>query len=142
MDTCAAKNKHRAFHHADNRPERGSTARLPNVRRVQSFVVAIVPLRQIRFDFGNGSQLGERTGPPRPLHRAGEHAVESDSAEPFSQLARGLFTLFGQRNVRAAGVPAGQRPLGLAMSNEVQAWGHILSVHHSATHPSSGAGRA
>ena len=82
-------------------------ALLINLRRGQAFIVAVVPLRQIRLDPGEGSEAGEFAGPARPLARAREHMAEIDAAKTLQQPARILFSLFGQRHLRMPGVSAG-----------------------------------
>lgn len=79
-----------------------------NVHRALSFVVAVIPLRQVRLDFGSRTQTGQITCSPCPLKWAREDAVESNGAEALSQLARVLFPSLGQRNVGSPRVLAGK----------------------------------
>src|ERR1017187_1396270 len=69
-------------------------ARLENVGRVFSLVVAIVPLRQVRLDFDSWNQPGQFTRSLRPQSRAGEHPAEIETAQPLSQFARVRLALF------------------------------------------------
>jgi len=90
---------------------------LSNVYWALSLVVAVVPLREVRFDFRNLTQPGQLTRSPCTLQRAGEHAAELHSVEPFCQPAGVLFALLGKRDVGSAGMLAGERPSGFAVSH-------------------------
>jgi len=103
-------------------------SRPENVRRALSFVVAIIPLRQVRFDFGRRIQPGQLTRSSRALQRAGQHASKRDVPEALSKLPRPVLAVSGQGNVRATRVLAGERPLGFTVSNEVNAREHIVPV--------------
>src|SRR5450755_3789638 len=80
---------------------------LANIHRALSLVVAVVPLREIRFDFRKLTQPGQLACSPCTLQRTGEYAAELHRAESFCQLAGVLFALFGKRNVGPAGMLAG-----------------------------------
>ena len=105
-------------------------SRLQNVRGELTFVVAIVPLRQVRFDFGRGSQPGQFTRSSGALPRAGQHPIKPDVPEAMSKFPRPVLARRSQGNIGAAGVPAGERPFGLAVSNEVNAREHVVRVNH------------
>ena len=101
-----------------------------NVRRASSFVLAIVPLRQVRFDFGRRTQAGQLTRSSRALPRAGQPPGKLDVPEALSKFQRSVLAARCQWNVRATGVPAGERPLGFAVSNMVKAKGHALRADY------------
>ena len=103
---------------------------LANIHRALSLVVAVVPLRKIRFDFRNVTQPGQIACSPCTLQRTGEHAAELHSAEPFRQLAGVLFALFSQRNVGPAGMLARERPSGFAVSHQIKAREQTRHVRH------------
>jgi hypothetical protein len=54
-----------------------------------------------------------------------------NAPEPPSKIARLHFATRGQRNVRDAGVLPGERPLGFAVSNEVELREHIQGLKAS-----------
>ncbi len=91
-----------------------------NVYGAPSFIIAVVTFRQVRFNLGPRPQPGQLTRSSRALPRAGQHTCELDLPEAWSKFARLLLAARGQRNVRAARVLAGERPLGFAVSNEVK----------------------
>jgi hypothetical protein len=93
---------------------------LANVDGALSFVIAIVPLCQVRLDLGRRPQPGQFTRASRALPRAGQHTGKLDVPKAFSKRARLVLAARGQWNVRAAGVLAGKRPLGSAVSDEVK----------------------
>jgi hypothetical protein len=59
------------------------------------------------------------------LPRGGQYTNKLDVPEALPKFARLVLASSGQRDVRAAGVLAGTRPLGFAVSNEVKAQGHF-----------------
>lgn len=77
---------------------------LANVRRALTFVFAIVPFGQIRFDFSPLTQSNQCTSPLCPPSRAAEHVDEFGATQSLSKLSRFLFPMFGQRNVCATGM--------------------------------------
>ncbi len=91
-----------------------------NVHGALSFVIAVVPFRQVRFNLGRRPQPGELTRSSRALPRAGQHTSKLDPPEAWSKFACLVFAMRSQWNVRATGVLAGERPLGFAVSNEVK----------------------
>src|SRR5206468_5886350 len=105
-------------------------SRSENVRGPLPFVVAIVPLRQVLFDFGHRIQPGQLTRSSRALPRAGQHASKLDAPEALPKFPCPLLAARGQRNVRATGVLAGERPFGFAVPNEVNARERTLPVDY------------
>jgi len=99
-----------------------------NVHGALSFIVAIVPLGQIRFNLRSGSQPRELARLLRALPRAGEHPAKRNGREPTPKRPRLILAARSQGNVRPTGVPARQRPLGFAVSNEVKTLNHVLSA--------------
>ena len=73
-----------------------------------SFVVSIVPLREVRFYFRCRRQPGQRTRLLSAHERAGQHMRKWDVTETLSEFARCVLAVRGQRNVRATGVLAGE----------------------------------
>ncbi len=98
---------------------------LENFRGALAIEVSIVPLHQIWFDFGSRVQCGQFTGSPRTLSRTGQHMGKWNAPEPPGKFACLQFAPCGQWNVRDAGVPPRTRPLGFAVSNEVELRQHI-----------------
>ena len=76
-----------------------------NVGGVPSLVVAIIPLRQIGFDLGDGFGCRQFAGPPRPLQGTGEHKSELNIPEVLSKYSRAFLSARGQRKVGSASVP-------------------------------------
>jgi hypothetical protein len=64
------------------------------------------------------------------LPRAGQHTSKLDVPEALSKFPRPVLATRSQRNVRAPGVLAGERPLGFAVSNEVNAREHVLPADY------------
>jgi hypothetical protein len=64
------------------------------------------------------------------LPRGGQHTSKLNVPEALSKFQRPILAARDQRNVRATGVPAGERPLGFAVSNEVKAREHVLPVDY------------
>ena len=96
-----------------------------NIHGTQSFVVAVIPLREVRVDLGDSAESGQLTSPPRSLSRAGQHLSKLDVPEARSKLLRPLLAALGQWNVCATGMLAGERPLGFAVSNKIKAREHV-----------------
>ena len=85
-----------------------------------SLVIAIVPFLQIRREFRRRRQSGQFACLSRAQARAGENPGESDLTQGRLKLSRHILAMRGQWNIRSAGMPAGDRPLGFAVSNEVK----------------------
>ena len=77
---------------------------LTNVHRARSFVIAVIPFREVRFDCYTPVQSSQRASPPCPPTRAAEHLREGGAPQSFSELSRFLFAMFGQRNICATGM--------------------------------------
>jgi hypothetical protein len=80
---------------------------VPDVGRAKTFVVSIVPLGQIRFDYREFAQPRQLTCLPSALHRAGEHLCETDLAKTRAKFPRLVFAAHVKGNVCATGVPTG-----------------------------------
>jgi len=52
-----------------------------NVHGALSFVIAVVPFRQVRFNLGRRPQPGQLTRSSRALRRAGQHTSKLDLPE-------------------------------------------------------------
>jgi hypothetical protein len=92
-------------------------AALANIHRALSFIVAVIPLGQVRFDLRLLVQSHQRAGLPGALPRAGQHRRKPDLMERWFELTRLVFTMRGQGKLRATGVLARKRPFGLAVAN-------------------------
>src|SRR5215470_10395726 len=95
----------------------------------QALVLAVVPLDEVGLDDRTGRDAGQLTGFARPLQRADEHERKRSAAQGGPQEFREPAPVVGQRNVRRAGVPAVQAPLGLAVPDREHAHGnHSVTV--------------
>ena len=93
-----------AFHRADSRPEKDSSPLVP-------------------CECPRSAVLRNRHSPtpPGPVR----------FPQPHRTRATRRFAARGQQNVRATGVPAGDCPLGFAVSDEVKAPGHGFACCHA-----------
>ena len=103
---------------------------LANIHRAQSLILAVVPLREVRFNFRKVTKPGQLARSPCTLQGTSEHAAELYSAEPFCQLAGILFALFNQRNVGSTGMLARERPSGFAVSHQKKAREQTRRARH------------
>src|ERR1043165_6340600 len=85
----------------------------------QSFVATVVRLLEKGRDLGS-AEARELRGAPGSLHRARVGAVEAESPKPGPEQARLRLALARQREVGGPCVAAGQTPLGLAVTSEVE----------------------
>ena len=92
---------------------------LPDLDRLPAFIIAVVPLREISLYFRDSIQADEFASEMRALERTGQHTVEGDAPQVWPEFPRLGFAIGGERNVSMTGVPHGERPLSLAVSNEV-----------------------
>ena len=102
---------------------------LPDLRRRQSLVVAVIPLGQHGVDLVDvqARQLGggQRAAPRAADHqRVGQLQLGKCGTGQYGLLTPGL----GEFQFGAAGVPAGRRPLGLAVAEQDQA---VQAVAHN-----------
>jgi hypothetical protein len=95
-----------------------------NVRRASSFIVAIVPLGQIRIDFNVRIRRNQGACPLGSKTRATEDADEFGATQALIELTRLFFAMFGQRNIGSTSVLVGDRPDGFAVTNEVKMKSH------------------
>src|SRR5260370_40650599 len=96
--------------------------RLVNLRGRVALVLAVIDLAQQRRQL-RIRESGYLSGAYGALKRAGEHRVECQSTQPFTQGTGLVFALGQQREVSAAGVLARAAPLGLAMASEIDVEG-------------------
>jgi hypothetical protein len=101
---------------------------LASIQRQFSLVVAVVPLRQVRFNFRNPNPANSHVR--RALQRTGEYAAEPHLAEPLCQPAGVLLALLVQRNIRSTRMLARARPSHSAVSNQVKAREHTWRAGH------------
>ena len=88
-----------------------------DVRGRPSLELAVVPFTQVRIDDGV-REAGQAGGLGGPRSRTREHEGEMVSAPAEDRGPRPAAALVGQRDVAAAGVPSGLRPLGLPVADE------------------------
>src|ERR1700722_4229559 len=101
---------------------------LANVAGEPAFIVAIVPLSQVRFNLHCRTQRGQLTGSPCTLQRTGEHTSKPDMPEPWDELACFVLTARGQGKVGPTSVLTGPRPLGFTVSDNIEAKSHVCSI--------------
>src|SRR5262249_41561390 len=82
-----------------------------------SLIVAVIRLGKFRFYPGLPFQSNEGAGLLRALPRAGQHGREPDVVQGGAEPARLVLAMRGQRNLRATGMLARNRPFGLAVAN-------------------------
>src|SRR4030095_13904919 len=99
---------------------------LLDLRVGQPLVGAIVPLRQVGVDDGPLAQTGQLAGLPRPSQRADQDERETSPRQARPQLLGQSTPVIGERDVRRAGVPPAQAPLGLAMSDRINTHAAVL----------------
>ena len=83
-----------------------------------AFIIAIVPLLQIRGDNSNGPEARQLAGPPRPLGGLTRTSVNA-TLEPSSQRACVVLASLGQGDIGPSRVPAGQRLRRFAVTGQV-----------------------
>ena len=105
------------------RPHAPVRHRLPDLVGGQALVVAVIPLGEVlgHLVHVQTRQLGSvlRTLARTAQHQRGRQMRPPQMAQHQPGAPRLLLTLDGQRNVRAAGVLAGERPLRLAVTEYV-----------------------
>src|SRR5271157_2020538 len=84
-----------------------------------AFIIAIVPLDEVRSDLCDGPETCKLASPPRPLERADQDLGERDPLEPCSQPPRVALAPLGQGDIGPSRVPARQRPRRLAVAGQV-----------------------
>jgi hypothetical protein len=87
--------------------------------RSAALILAVVPFDQVGVDFGHGAKAGQFAGPNRALQRAGKDLDKGQSPQPLTESAGVALAAFGQRQIGAAGVLAGETPGSLAMPRQV-----------------------
>lgn len=93
---------------------------LLDLGRAQSFVIAIVPFGEVRFDRRGATEPGKGAGSLRAQAWAGEDSRERDAGQERLQRLSLRLAVRGERDFGAAGVLARERPFGLPMSNDDQ----------------------
>src|SRR6516162_10149620 len=92
---------------------------LPDLRRGQPLVAAVVPFPQVGGGLGV-VEAGQGRGADRALCRAGEDGHDVVAGQQRGQCLGGRLTVRGERDVGPPGVPAGQAPLGLTVPEQDQ----------------------
>ena len=108
-------------------PARSSLA---NVLGALPFVIAIVPLGQVGLDLRRRREPDQLASSPRALPRTAQHTSKLDRPQPWSEFSRLVFAFLGQRNIRATGMLAGERPRGSAVSDEIEPHEGLLGENH------------
>src|SRR5215831_6192289 len=93
---------------AEHQPSRIFVA---DLLRRKALIVTVVPFAKIRVDFGAFAETREVAGFARTLERADEHEFETLLCEQRREPSRDRAPVFGERNVRGAGVLPTQTPL-------------------------------
>src|ERR1035437_782881 len=103
---------------------------LAYIHRPPSFIVAVVPFSQIRFDLARRRESCELAGLARAQPRADADTVAPSLGQTWRKSACFIFAVRGQPEVGAPGVLAGERPRGLAVPNEMgsQELGQAVSI--------------
>ena len=97
---------------------------LVDFRGGQAFIVAVVPLAEIRLRLGRGAAARERAGFLGSPERAREHPKGPTRRQRRAQLAGPAGAPGGEGKVRPPGVPAGKGPRGLTVADEDDHFGH------------------
>src|SRR6266851_1892937 len=84
-----------------------------------AFILAIVPLRQIRIEFGYGSEPRKLASLDRALQGAGEDLGKGQPAQPLPEGPGVVFSALGQGQIGSAGMLARQAPRGLAVPGQI-----------------------
>jgi hypothetical protein len=93
-----------------------------------SFVIAIIPLSEVRFDHGLRLKSSQGTGSPCALPRTAKDAGKFDSAQAWCKLPGFVFAMRRQRNISCAGMLARERPFGFAMPDEIKLQRSVLGA--------------
>src|SRR3954453_3223188 len=107
-------------------PQVPARSPLADLRRRDALVVAVVVLEQLVAHLGVRAQAGELGRLPRARQRADEHRGEARAAQLLGQRRGARPARLGQRDVGAARVLAGLRPLGLGVADEPDLGRHGL----------------
>ena len=97
-----------------------------NVRPASRLIVAIVPFRQVRADFGSRAESGECARPSCPLPGTREHMGQRELLQPWAQFPRRVLPGPSELNVGDTRVLAGLRPEGFPVTNEINFLQHSL----------------
>jgi len=108
-------------------PARSSLA---NVGGALPFVIAIVPFAEVGLDLRRRREPDQLASSPRALPRTDQYTRKLDRPQPGSEFSRLVFAFRGQRNIRATGVLAGERPCGSPVSNEIEPHEGLLGGNH------------
>jgi hypothetical protein len=93
--------------------------RLANIRGPLAFVIAVIPLGQVRFDVGPVPKPRQLAGSGGTLPWTGQHAGKYDVMERRCKRARLVLAMPGQWDIGTTGVLTGKRPLGFSMPDKV-----------------------
>jgi hypothetical protein len=107
----------------------------PNVDTTAAFILAIIPLDEVRIYIGDGAKPSQFTSLARPLEWASEHSYESQSFETLSESSRRMFATLSEGEVREPSVLARQTPGGFTVARQIN-YGKF--VCHLVLFPTSG----
>ena len=91
-----------------------------DLRGRESFILAIIPFHEVGIWFCERAKAGQFAGMFGALQRAGEDFGECLPTQSLAEKARGLFTMFGERQIRSTRMLAALAPGGFAMAREVK----------------------
>src|ERR1700730_5407973 len=104
-----------------------------------AFILAIVPLDQLRIGFGLLAETCQLARPDGALQRAGEDLGKAQPAQPRPERPGIGFATFGQRQIGSAGMLARQAPGGLAVPGQIddrKRFSHdLLSLYQTISRP-------
>ena len=93
-----------------------------DINRQPAFVTAVVPLGKVRRDLGVISETGQFASPPNADQWTYKYARKLLSLESRAKQASVLLAAGVQRNIRAACVFARVGPIGIAVTDQEEAW--------------------
>src|SRR4029450_7085127 len=107
--------------------------------RGEAFVLAVVPLTQVRLEHGLIPEAGEPPRVDRTLQRPCEDQRERFLREDGTKAPRDRAPVLGQRNIRRARVLAAETPRGLPVADHVD---RLLALCHRLAPANPGASSA
>ena len=99
-------------------PQQPARPLLPDVDGAAALIGAVVPFQQVVGQLDLVAIAGELAGIQGADQRAGQHQGEFPAGQVAAERPCALPALLGQRQIGAAGVLAGQAPLGLAVTEQ------------------------
>ena len=81
--------------------------------------VAVIPFGEVGINHRHGLQPSQGAGLQCTKQRTGENVGKGDALQSFPEYAGCFLAVRAQRDVRASRVLSGERPIGVAMPNDV-----------------------